>query len=248
MKKCIGLALAVMLLVTAAACSDKGAEETDGSAPSTPLETTIEAFGVVQSAKVQTVALEFPARVAEVLVKEGQLVQKDEALLRLDVSSINSQIAIKEQELSLARSEGIQARISIAEQELAALRNRLDQPFLKEGAVVSPLDDAIVSEISYAAGDLVEPGRRVMKLSSLEGLVVKADVLEEFIKDVKVGAAVTIRPTADKSKEYTGKVTVIGKMAFQARSGETTVPVEISLDNADDFLLPGFNVELKIHK
>jgi hypothetical protein len=44
---------------------------------------------------------------------------------------------------------------------------------------------------------------------------------------------VTIRPVADKSQEYTGKVTAIGQMAFQARSGETTVPVEISLEKAE---------------
>jgi hypothetical protein len=48
-------------------------------------------------------------------------------------------------------------------------------------------------------------------------LVIKANVAEEFIKDVKQGAKVEI------------------------------IPVEISIDNKDSFLLPNFNVDIKIY-
>ena len=81
-----------------------------------------------------------------------------------------------------------------------------------------------------------------MKLNSL---LVESNVPEEFIKDVKIGSMVTIIPQADKSKEYSGKVTYISNNA-EDKNGETTVLVEISIDNNDGFLMPNFNVNLEI--
>ena len=68
---------------------------------------------------------------------------------------------------------------------------------------------------------------------------------EEFIKDVRLGANVEIVPVADKARLYKGKVISISKKAIE-QNGETIIPVEISIENNDSFLLPNFNVDVKI--
>ena len=78
-------------------------------------------------------------------------------------------------------------------------------------------------------------------------LIIEADVSEEFIKDVKIGDNAAIISLADPSKEYKGKSTTISNMAVK-KNGETIVPVEISIDNNDGFLLPNFNVDVEIVK
>ena len=81
----------------------------------------------------------------------------------------------------------------------------------------------------------------------LDTLIIEANVSEEFIKDIKIGSKVDIILLADSSKEYKGTVSKISNMAIK-ENGETVVPIEISVDNKDNFLRPNFNVDVKIYK
>ncbi|HBT16551.1 MAG TPA: multidrug transporter, partial [Firmicutes bacterium] len=68
---------------------------------------------------------------------------------------------------------------------------------------------------------------------------------EDFIKDIKVGSKAIINPLANPDKEYEGKISRISNIAVQD-NGETVVPVEITITEVDDFLLPNFNINIKI--
>lgn len=82
---------------------------------------------------------------------------------------------------------------------------------------------------------------------NLDTLIVEAEVSEEFIKDVQIGAEAKILPLADSTKEYKGKVLKIADMGIE-KNGETVVLVEISIENKDTFLRPNFNVDVEIIK
>lgn len=73
----------------------------------------------------------------------------------------------------------------------------------------------------------------------------QSNVVEEFIRDVDLGSRVKIVAIADRTKEYTGKVMFISQIAFN-NNGETVIPVKISIDNLDSFLLPNYNVDVFI--
>jgi multidrug resistance efflux pump len=81
---------------------------------------------------------------------------------------------------------------------------------------------------------------------NLDGMVVRANVSEEFIKDVKSGLKVEIIPVADKSKKYNGTVKMIASRA-EVQNGETVIPIEISIDDNDGFLMPEYNVDVEIY-
>lgn len=119
--------------------------------------------------------------------------------------------------------------------------------YLSGNMIISDEDDTVVSNIGYVSGERAGPAKPVLTLSGTRDLIVQANVLEEFIRDVKVGAKVTIIPTADKSRKYTGKVNTVGSSAFR-QNGETTIPVEISIDGSDDFLMIGFSAQVIIDK
>lgn len=134
---------------------------------------------------------------------------------------------------------------AILESDLKLLNNRLDKAYIKDSAIISDVDNALIYEIGYVQGDIAGPQKKLLSIMDLDSLVVEAKVPEEFIKDVKPGATVQITPLADKTKQYTGKVIYISGLASD-NNGETQIPVRITIDNMDDFLLPGFNVEVVI--
>lgn len=134
---------------------------------------------------------------------------------------------------------------SMAEADLKLLENRLGKPYINDPDIVSDISNGLVYEISYTEGDIASPQKKLLSILDLDKLIVKADVPEEFIKGVKAGADVTIVPTADKAREYKGKVTYISGKAVRS-NGETLVSVEISIDGTDDFLLPDYNVDVRI--
>ena len=131
------------------------------------------------------------------------------------------------------------------EVDLAALLRNADRPHLDGARVVADIDRATVAEVAVGRGDPVGPGRLVLRLVDLESLIVEADVPEEFIRDVRIGAPVTIIPLADTSRQSYGTVRQIAGMAVN-RSGETIVPVQVSIDDDQGYLLPNFNVDVTI--
>ena len=147
-----------------------------------------------------------------------------------------------------AGSEKMQVRrqqAEVLEGKIQRLKEQMEQPFILENTVVCPYERGAVTEMTVKQGDLVETGQRVLRFINLDSRVVEADVLEEFIADVRIGATVTLVPVADRAKTYHGKVTSIAQVA-NVVNNETVVPITISLDHADDFLRPNFNVDVFI--
>lgn len=137
-------------------------------------------------------------------------------------------------------------KAATVESEISQMKSRLSRGYISENNIVSDIENGVVYEIGYKPGDSINSSKKVLSIMNMDTMVVKADVAEEFIKDVKLGADVEIVPIADKSKQYKGKVIDISSKAV-VQNGETVVPVEISIDNKDNFLLPNFNVDVSIY-
>ena len=128
---------------------------------------------------------------------------------------------------------------------LEILENKLNKAYIKENQIVSPYDNAVIYDIQYETGHITDASKKALSMADLDSLIIEAEVVEEFIKDVHVGAMVRIVPVADRMREYEGSVKYISQMAFN-NNGETIVPVKISIDNNDSFLLPNYNVDVYI--
>ena len=134
---------------------------------------------------------------------------------------------------------------SVLESDLKLLNSRLAKTYIKGSDVVSDVNDGLVYDLGYVQGDIAGPQKKLLSIMDLDSLVVQANIPEEFIGDVKTGSSASIIPTADKTRKYTGKVTYISGIASN-NNGETQIPVNITVDNMDEFLLPGFNADVSI--
>jgi HlyD family secretion protein len=138
------------------------------------------------------------------------------------------------------------AKISILETELAELQGQSAKSFISGKTIVSDVADGIVTEIGYIEGDYISKAKKVCGLLDLGSMIVEANIPEEFAKDAKVGSKAEVVPVADNTRTYTGTVTRISSMAVKS-SGETVIPVEITVDGTDGFLLPNYSVDVKIY-
>jgi HlyD family secretion protein len=134
---------------------------------------------------------------------------------------------------------------SILESDLKLLNSKLARTYIQGSDIISDIKNGLVYELGYEQGDIAGPQKKLLSIMDLDSLVVEAKVPEEFISDVKIGSSVSIIPTADKTRKYTGKVSYISGIASD-NNGETQISVNITVDNMDDFLLPGFNADVSI--
>ena len=158
----------------------------------------------------------------------------------------NSRVDIDKTQLSKFNNVKIKKeQVASLESDLKLLKDKRNKGWLKGNDIIAEVQNGVVHNIGYQEGDAVSNEKKAVSIIDLDSLIIEADVAEEFIKDVKIGAPVVIIPTADKSKKYEGKIIRIFGKAVE-KDGETNIPVEISIDNNDGFIMPDYNVDIKI--
>jgi multidrug resistance efflux pump len=166
----------------------------------------------------------------------------DDLSYNLDITMNNKQIGNKE----LKDNINIQRERAVAlEREIADMKGKLNKAFMKGEEIIADVENGVVFDLGYIEGDIVSPSQKVLSIMNLDGMIVRANVSEEFIKDVEIGQKVEIIPVADKSKKYNGTVKMISSRA-EVQNGETVIPVEVAIDNNDGFLMPEYNVDVEI--
>lgn len=147
---------------------------------------------------------------------------------------------------SYKNTKGIsEEKIKSLEKKTELMNKKINRNYINNNSIISDMDRAIVYDLNYVKGESVDITKKVLSIVNLDSMIIEADVPEEFIKDVNISSKVAIVPQADKSKKYSGKVTHISNKANE-KNGETTVCVEISLEDNNGFLKPNFNVNLEI--
>lgn len=181
----------------------------------------------------------------ELAIKEAQSTYDEQTTALLVIAS--APVDGEDQSTPQALDIAVQRRaVAIVELEVAALKRSGSRPYLDRTRVISEFDRAIVTDLAVRPGDRVDRNH-LLRLIDLDSVIVEAHVAEEFIRDVQVGDPVTIIPLADPSRESRGSVQRLSGMAV-FRSGETIVPVAISIDDNQGLLLPNFNVDVIIHQ
>jgi HlyD family secretion protein len=157
---------------------------------------------------------------------------------------------VEEYETALSQVAGemksLEILIAKAGADKARLQNQLSNKGYLDGSnLVSPFEQGLVSEVNCYEGDIISTPRSLMSIMDLKSIYIEAEIPEEFIGEIKTDAKVIIVPVADSSKEYHGRVVKISNIA-QNRDGETIIPVEIAIEDYDEFLKPKYNVDVKI--
>ena len=107
----------------------------------------------------------------------------------------------------------------------------------------------IITSINASMGEIAWTASSIATISDLSSLQVKISVDENDISDINIGQSVKITGSGFKDKEYHGTVQKIYPSARQQQSGtntETVVDAIVSIDDADEYIKPGFNIDAAI--
>lgn len=175
-------------------------------------------------------------KIANWLVREGDLVKNGQVLGRQDTGTLVSSSALNS----------------------SALGGTADS-IASKAQIKSPIDGMVIQS-SVVEGEMVAPGTSVATIADIANMYITANIEETNIFKVKEGQQVEISIDAYPGRAFHGYVTHIGQAAnsiFNPFSNITTsgtyskttqlIPVKISIANADELTLyPGFNATVKI--
>lgn len=194
----------------------------------------------------------------EALNDQIESAQKQIASLRkqknVELSDLNSQIAVLQDAINenQRRKNDANSTLAVKEDisnlEIAQMKNKYTKAFIQGNDIINDVPNGVVKTISALEGNKVgNDGAALMEIIDTDSLVVKANVAEEFIKDVKIGAEVDIIPYADREAVIKGKVKDIQQLAV-TDNGEIVIPVIIEALEKSPYICYGYSVDVEIHK
>jgi multidrug efflux pump subunit AcrA (membrane-fusion protein) len=166
------------------------------------LRDTIHARFILEPVQRALVRAEVPGTVVEVLVQEGQLVEPGNPLLRLRNLDLESQQALLEADLQLARSRNTLAHMhytGVGGRELEFQRDRQKSELLaqevKQLQLLSPIRGNVVSpRPEDLLGLHLNAGATAVEIADLSSLRARLYVPESEMREVRPGQAVSLRP------------------------------------------------------
>lgn len=175
--------------------------------------------GTLQARQQSSISARITARVAEVLVDAGDVVQAGDILLRLESDDLSARVRQQEQSLAAAQARVNEARLNFqrtesvvqqgvlpearldearaardsAEAELNRAREALSEARTSEGfsVIVAPFD-GVVSRRAVFTGDTATPGMLLVSLYQPQSLRLEAAVSESVLANVAIGDTLTI--------------------------------------------------------
>lgn len=170
----------------------------------------------------------------------------------IELSKLKSEVTALQENISESNKANntAQSTYSVKEElsnmEVSQMTSKYTRADIVGNDIVMNIKSGVVKTISALEGNKVgNDGAALMEIIDKDSLIVKANVPEEFIKDVKIGAQVNIIPYADREAVFKGKVKDIQQMAV-SDNGEVVIPVIIEATEASEYLCYGYSVDVEI--
>jgi len=201
---------------------------------------------------------EVPGQVVDVRVKEGQMVERGQVLMKLDDRDFRARSARIEANYDLARlnydrtaalvKKNLAAPTKLDEieaqlKDLTAQRNQAELA-LNRTSITAPLS-SLLNEIKANKGDYVGVGDPVAQILEIDPLKVTVGVPESDV------ASIFDLIKADVIIEALGKRRVKGKKIFLSRQPRTLArlfDLELKVPNPDGRILPGMFARVELIK
>jgi HlyD family secretion protein len=153
--------------------------------------------------------------------------------------------------------ESARVGVHTAREEVARSRAARDAALdnLGKCRFVAPFD-GVVSALYVEEGEIVvigtmnNPGTQIMTVSDLSRMLVRADVDETDVVDVRIGQQATITVDAFPDTTFAGTIVEIGntakRTAASAVEGQTNFEVEVVFDETVPQVRPGMTADVEI--
>jgi membrane fusion protein (multidrug efflux system) len=214
-----------------------------------------EVQGNVEAEKNTMIYPEAGGTIREIRVKEGQVVNKGDLLIRLDQDVLQKSIQEAKTSANLANTI-YEKQTRLWEQKIGSEIQYLEAKANKEAAqarlesmnaqlellsVRAPYS-GIIDEIFPKMGELATPQMPLARIVNLEKVYIKSDVSERYIGKVKQGTDVHILLPSSK-EELQSSVSLIGNYI---NPHNRTFKIQIKLDNKSNILKPNLLATIRI--
>lgn len=214
--------------------------------------------GTVKTMKNINVYPELPGQLLEVLVVEGQKVEKDQVLARIDDGGLLAQLAQAKSQLLLAEtvfnrqerlwSQNIGSEIQFlqAKTQFESAQKAVDALSLQaEKSVVRAPFDGTVDQIFKEPGTIVAPGMgsELFRVVNIDEVYVEVDVPETHITSIGEGSKVQVNLPAI-GEEIDARIARVSKVINPSNRSFT---VEIPLENKSGFIRPNLMASVAIN-
>ena len=214
--------------------------------------------GTVKTMKNINVYPEMPGQLLEVLVVEGQKVEKDQVLARIDDGGLLAQLAQAKSQLLLAEtvfnrqerlwSQNIGSEIQFlqAKTQFESAEKAVEALSLQaEKSIVRAPFDGTVDQIFKEPGTIVAPGMgsELFRVVNIDEVYVEVDVPETHITSISEGSKVHVNLSAI-GEEIEARITRVSKVINPSNRSFT---VEIPLDNKSGFIRPNLMASVAIN-
>ena len=214
--------------------------------------------GTVKTMKNINVYPEMPGQLLEVLVVEGQKVEKGQVLARIDDGGLLAQLAQAKSQLLLAEtvfnrqerlwSQNIGSEIQFlqAKTQFESAEKAVDALSLQaEKSIVRAPFDGTVDQIFKEPGTIVAPGMgsELFRVVNIDEVYVEVDVPETHITSISEGSKVRVNLSAI-GEEVDARIARVSKVINPSNRSFT---VEIPLDNQSGFIRPNLMASVAIN-
>lgn len=207
--------------------------------------------GVIQENVVREIVLPVSATVKKLNVSLGDTVASGQFLFEIQPNSTAESVpALSEilNQFGITEDEAVSA-LGQYKVDAEKLFPSTPSVALGETQIKSPIH-GIVTAINIKENQPCTGNSVAMRISNYDDLSVSAEIPELYIGSIRVGQSVSISGEALGSRNYSGIIKQISPVAKQKSSltgsGETYVPVTISIQNEDRSLRPGYTVTTQI--
>lgn len=189
---------------------------------------------------LDTVSTAHAALAADYLSQQSKLI---EAQYKRDAAI--AQLSTAKNQLQLAYSDLKQAQATLA----------FNRAKLADMAIATPISGQVVFK-ALEKGETVSPGVTMLTVVDLDNLYARVDIDETQVDKIAVGGDVTIRTEGTSGKQFTGKISEIGRYAefatqkdvMSGRQDIKTFRVKIAFQEPSGILKPGMTVDVEIAK
>ena len=189
------------------------------------------------------------------LVKNGEVIKKDQIVANLDGRQLRIELAGLEAELkgtskrravAMANNQIADAQIAMSEIKKLNSQIQLVKDKLENLEIRSPISGIVVAgDLEKVEGAPVEMGQTLFEVGPLDKMLAEISVPENEIPYVQPGMEIRIKLNAYPFKTWHGEVTRIHPKS-ELRDQESVFVAEVHLDNENLNLKPGMKGQAKI--
>lgn len=218
-------------------------------AATSPLAETVRAVGTLRSDESVIVRPEIAGRVVDTPFAEGQVVEKNALLFRLDDSIAKAELVEAEAAYLLSRQNNVRAREllekgagtarardeALAKMEMDKARVELARARLAKTRIQAPFA-GIVGLRKVSVGDYVAPGQDLVNLESVDTIKLDFRIPERHLAALAVGQKVSADMDSFPGRIFEGQVFAIDPQIDPAAH---SIAVRATLPNPERVLRPG---------